>query len=155
MDSANGEMSNLAQSAEGRNTTNDQQITKLKEDHQKEIQKLTYESKIELMESQMKIVNLEKDNQTLSHQLEMLKLKNSYEIESKQIDADNELQNKNVELHDKLNQMEREMTAKENEYKLKIKDLENENKTKQIEKTTEMIAKENRSLKRMSRWSKG
>ena len=61
MDSAHGDMRNLAHSASGRNPMNiadDQQITKLKEEHQKEIQNLTYKSKIELMESQMKIVNL-------------------------------------------------------------------------------------------------
>ena len=61
MDNVHGDERNLPRSADGRSVhsvTDDQQITKLKEEHQKEIQNLTYKSKIELMESQMKIVNL-------------------------------------------------------------------------------------------------
>ena len=45
---------NLAHSASGRNPVNVDvhEITKLKEEHQKEIQKLTYESKIKLLETE-------------------------------------------------------------------------------------------------------
>ena len=112
---------------------NDQFITKLKEEHQNEIQKLTYESKIKLLETEnetrMKIVSLEKDNQTLRHQLDIVQLKNSQELDSK----DNELKMKMVE-------KDQEMLAKENGYLTKINDLENINKLKLLELTKEKDA---------------
>ena len=128
MDSVLGDKRNLAHSASGRNprNTDDQQIIKLKEDHQKEIQRLTYESKIELMESQMKIVNL-------THQLELLKLKNSHENETKQFQADRELQKDKDELQNKLAEMKLQLTAKEHEMKVYQKEQEKENSTKEYE----------------------
>eukprot|EP00111_Clytia_hemisphaerica_P023006 TCONS_00067706-protein len=150
MDSNQDDLRNLAHSAHGRNTDNSHEITKLKEEHRKEIQKLAYESKIELMESRMKIVNL-------THELEVMKLKNSHEIETKQVQADrllqkekddlqNKLAKKDVEFklqlaakdqtlrdemlkqqnesHEKLAQMEKQLAAKENEITLYKKEQE-------------------------------
>ena len=106
MDSAHCHERNLAHSANGRNPpvkNAGSEILKLKEEHQKEIQKLTYESKIKLMESQMKIVNL-------THQLEMLQLKNSYEVQASQVQADQLLQKEKDDLQTKLTAKEHEMT---------------------------------------------
>uniref|UniRef100_A0A7M6DM60 Uncharacterized protein n=1 Tax=Clytia hemisphaerica TaxID=252671 RepID=A0A7M6DM60_9CNID len=157
-----GDERNLAHSAVGRNPMVEMdsgEIVKLKKEHQKEIQKLTYESKIEMMESQMKTMQLEKENQTLSHQFEMFKLKNSYDSQSSQAQADQQLQKQKDELQNKLVEKEKQLVAKEhemvlykkeqeNEWKMKMKDLENEHKIKMLQKEVkiaemEKVMKEN------------
>uniref|UniRef100_A0A7M5XBB2 Uncharacterized protein n=1 Tax=Clytia hemisphaerica TaxID=252671 RepID=A0A7M5XBB2_9CNID len=163
MDSAHGDERNLAHVASGRNVqkvADDQQIIKLKEEHGREIQKLNYESKIELMEAQMKNVSLEKDNQTLGHRLEMLKLKNSHEAETKQVAADKDLQNKLTEMEKQLAIKDKEisdtknqMAVKENECKIKLmtKDqemLEKENEIKEKDATIQTLQNEIEKLKR-------
>eukprot|EP00111_Clytia_hemisphaerica_P008374 TCONS_00024449-protein len=169
MDSNQDDLRNLAHSAHGRNTDNNHEITKLKEEHRKEIQKLAYESKIELMESRMKIVNL-------THELEVMKLKNSHEIETKQVQADrllqkekddlqNKLAEKDVEFklqlaakdqtlrdemlkqqkesHEKLAQMEKQLAAKENEITFYKKEQEKEIAAKEYEWKLKMKDLEN------------
>uniref|UniRef100_A0A069DMT1 Putative cnidarian restricted protein n=1 Tax=Clytia hemisphaerica TaxID=252671 RepID=A0A069DMT1_9CNID len=174
MDSAHCDERNLAHSATGRNVTNKVdnsvvEIAKLKEDHDKQIQKLTFENKIKILESennhQMKIMQLEKNNQSLTHELELLKLKTSHEQEAKKVVVDremeremlkqqNEFQNKLTEKDKELAGKDKEMIVKESEFKLKMKDLEivhanqltakqNECELKLIQKVQEMIAKEN------------
>uniref|UniRef100_A0A7M5XAT6 Uncharacterized protein n=1 Tax=Clytia hemisphaerica TaxID=252671 RepID=A0A7M5XAT6_9CNID len=126
MDSAHGDERNLAHSASGRNVhkvADDQQIIKLREEHGREIQKLNYESKIELMEAQMKNVSLEKDNQTLGHRLEMLKLKNSHEAETKQVAADKDLQIKLTEMEKQLAIKDKEIAAKKMELMTKDQEM--------------------------------
>uniref|UniRef100_A0A7M5V9D9 Uncharacterized protein n=1 Tax=Clytia hemisphaerica TaxID=252671 RepID=A0A7M5V9D9_9CNID len=149
MDSAHFDDRNLAHSAAGRNVTNKVdsvvEIAKLKEDHDKQVQKLTFENKIKLLESennnQMKIMQLEKDNQSLTHELELLKLKTSHEQEAKKVVVDremekellkqqNEFQNKLTEKDKELAGKDKEMAAKENEFKLKLAEVENANKLK-------------------------
>ncbi|XP_066915096.1 putative leucine-rich repeat-containing protein DDB_G0290503 [Clytia hemisphaerica] len=173
MDSANFDDRNLAHSAAGRNVTNKVansvvEIAKLKEDHDKQIQKLTFENKIKFLESennhQMKIMQLEKNNQSLTHELELLKLKTSHEQEAKKDVVDremeremlkqqNEFQNKLTEKDKELAGKDKEMIVKESEFKLKMKELEivhanqltakqNECELKLIQKVQEMIAKE-------------
>uniref|UniRef100_A0A7M5WUW2 Uncharacterized protein n=1 Tax=Clytia hemisphaerica TaxID=252671 RepID=A0A7M5WUW2_9CNID len=97
MDSAHGDERNLAHSAAGRNVarnTDSIEIEKLKEEHEKQIQKLTFENRIKTLElekemskqdkeQKMKILQLEKDNQSLSHELELVKLKTAHEMEAK------------------------------------------------------------------------
>eukprot|EP00111_Clytia_hemisphaerica_P003220 TCONS_00009174-protein len=128
------------------------EIVKLKKEHQKEIEKLKMEFKIQQLESEnektLKIMQLEKEIQTLSHQFEMFKLKNSRESQSSQIQADQQLQKQKDELQNKLvekekqllakehemvlykKEQEKETDAKENEWKMKMKDLKNEWKMK-------------------------
>eukprot|EP00111_Clytia_hemisphaerica_P003384 TCONS_00009665-protein len=146
MDSAHGDDRNLAHSAAGRNPNKyeegqQNQIVKLKEENKKEIQKLTYESKIALMESQMKIVNLEKDNQTLGHQLEMLKLKTVHEKDAQKGLADRELERKNAELAKKLSEMEKQLIVKGNEFKVKLAEKDHELVLKLAEKDNELVSK--------------
>eukprot|EP00111_Clytia_hemisphaerica_P003379 TCONS_00009654-protein len=154
MDSAHADERNLAHSASGRNTTNDQQIRKLKEEHLKEIEKLKMEFKIQQLESEnekkLKTMQLEKDNQTLSHQFELFKLKNSHGIDSKQIVADAELQDKINEMEKQLSMkikeiadMKNEMTTKLNEKDKEIATKENDCKMKFMTKDQEMLTKEN------------
>ena len=139
---------NLAHSASGRkpSSADIHEITKLKEEHQKEIQKLTYESKIKLLETEnemrMKIVSLEKDNQTLTHHLEILKLKADHEIETKQVQADRELQNKLAEMEKQLAATKNEMIIKLSEKDKEFVTKENEYKMKIMEKDQEMLRKE-------------
>ena len=129
-------MRNLAHSANGRNPPkSDYEITKLKEEHQKEIQKLTYESKIELMESQMKIINL-------THQLEIIKLKHSHEIETKHVVADRELQNKLTEMEKQLAIKDKEIAATKNEMTIKLNEKEKEIATKENERKMQLMAKD-------------
>uniref|UniRef100_A0A7M5X0Q7 Uncharacterized protein n=1 Tax=Clytia hemisphaerica TaxID=252671 RepID=A0A7M5X0Q7_9CNID len=136
-----GDEKNLAHSAVGRNAMVEMdsgEIVKLKKEHQKEIEKLKMEFKIQQLESEnektLKIMQLEKENQTLSHQFEIFKLKNSYYSQSSQAQADQQLQNKLVEKEKQLVAKEHEMVLykkeQENEWKMKIKDLENEWKMK-------------------------
>ncbi|XP_066936951.1 structural maintenance of chromosomes protein 3 homolog [Clytia hemisphaerica] len=157
MDFVYSDEKNMAHSASGRNVhkvADDQQITKLKDEHQKEIEKLKMEFKIQQLESEnektLKIMQLEKEIQTLSHQFEMFKLKNSRESQSSQIQADQQLQKQKDELQNKLVEKEKQLVAKEhemvlykkeqemetdakeNECKMKMKDLENEHKIKTL-----------------------
>eukprot|EP00111_Clytia_hemisphaerica_P013280 TCONS_00038986-protein len=163
MDSDYSDKRNLAHSASGRNVhkvADDQQITKLKEEHQKEIEKLKMEFKIQQLESEnektLKIMQLEKENQTLSHQFEMFKLKNSRESQSSQVQADQQLQKQKDELRNNLvekekqlvakehemvlykKEQEKEIVVKENEWKMKVKDLENEHKIKILQTETKL-----------------
>ncbi|XP_066914005.1 golgin subfamily A member 6-like protein 22 [Clytia hemisphaerica] len=171
MDSAYSDERNMAHSASGRNVADDQQITKLKNEHQKEIEKLKMKFKIQQLESEnektLKITQLEKDNQTLSYQFEIFKLKNSRESQSSQVQTDQQLQKQNVELQNKLVEKEKQLVAKEhemvlykkeqeketdakenewkmkmkeqeNEWKMKMKDLENEHKIKILQMETKL-----------------
>eukprot|EP00111_Clytia_hemisphaerica_P003221 TCONS_00009175-protein len=129
------------------------EITKLKNEHQKEIEKLKMEFKIQQLESEnektLKIMQLEKENQTLSHQFEMFKLKNSRESRLSQVQADQQLQKQNDELQNKLVEKEKQLVAKEHEmvlykkeqekeWKMKMKDLENEHKIKILQTETKL-----------------
>ena len=67
----------------------------------------------------MKILQLQKDNQSLTHEIELTRLKASHESESRKGMAERELEKKLVD-------KDREMAAKENEFNLKIKELENQ-----------------------------
>ncbi|XP_066914956.1 protein CIP2A-like [Clytia hemisphaerica] len=144
-----GDERNLAHSSVGRNAMVEMdsgEIVKLKKEHQKEIEKLKMEFKIQQLESEnektLKITQLEKENQTLSHQFEMFKLKNSRESQSSQVQADQQLQNKLVEKEKQLVAKEHEMVLykkeQENEWKMKIKDLENEHKVKMLQTETKL-----------------
>eukprot|EP00111_Clytia_hemisphaerica_P017908 TCONS_00052988-protein len=171
MDSIHGDDRNLAHSAAGRNVTNKVdnstvETAKLKEDHDKQIQKLTFENKIKFLESennhQIKIMQLEKDNQSLTHELELLKLKTSHEQEAKKVVVDREMEKEMLkqqnEFQIKINEKDKElagkdkkmagkdkalagkdkdMTVRENEFKLKMKDLETAYENKLLEKGNE------------------
>eukprot|EP00111_Clytia_hemisphaerica_P005454 TCONS_00015801-protein len=156
MDSDYSDKRNLAHSASGRNVhkvADNQQIGKLKEEHQKEIEKLKMEFKIQQLESEnektLKIMQLEKEKQTLSHQFEMFKLKNSHDSQSSQVQADQQLQKQKDELQNNLVEKEKQLVAKEhemvlykkeqeNEWKMRMKDLENEHKIKILQKETKL-----------------
>ena len=92
MDTVHGDGRNLAHSSNGRNkqkVADDKLIAKLKDEHQRETEKLKLEFKIQQLESEnankLKVMQLEKDIQTLTHQLEIFKLKNSHEVQSSQV----------------------------------------------------------------------
>ena len=149
MYSALDDTKDLADSTDGENPNKFEgpEIQKIKEEHRKEIKILTYESKLKLLETEnemrMKIISLEKDNQTLNHQLQITKLKNSHEIETKQILADQELQNKLTETEKRMAAMGNEMTIKLVEKDKEIAAKENEYTLKLMIKELEMSAAEN------------
>ena len=143
----------LAHSAAGRNiaiNVESAEIAKLKEDHEKQIQKLTFENRIKILEleeemskqdkeQKMKILQLEKDNQSLTHELELLKLKAAYELDSKK----GVYREMEKEVLKQQNAFQNEMTAKENEFKVKMKGLENAYESKLSEKDKELVMKQN------------
>ena len=115
----------------------------------------------------MKIMQLEKDNQSLTHQLELTKLISSHELASKKSMADLELEKEmlkqqaefQIKLAEKdkeiaaqqyehklkLNEKDQEIAAKENEIKLKLTpeiEIENANKQKLLELEKKMLANE-------------
>eukprot|EP00111_Clytia_hemisphaerica_P005525 TCONS_00016022-protein len=176
MDSAHCDERNLAHSATGRIVTNKVdnsavEIAKLKEDHDKQIQKLTFENRIKTLElekemskqdneQKMKILQLEKDNQSLSHEFEFMKLKTSHEMEAKKVVVDrvmeremlkqqNEFQNRLSEKDKALLEKDNELTAKENECKTKINEMEKSFHAKEYEYQTKMAAKENELTSKM------
>eukprot|EP00111_Clytia_hemisphaerica_P007582 TCONS_00022020-protein len=176
MDSAHCDECNLAHSATGRNVTNKVdnsavEISKLKEDHDKQIQKLTFENRIKILElekemskqdneQKMKILKLEKDNQSLSHEFEFMKLKTSHEMEGKKVVLDcemekemlkqqKEFQNRLSEKDKALLEKDNEITAKENECKAKINEMEKSLLVKEYEYQTKIAAKENELTSKM------
>ncbi|XP_066919008.1 DNA ligase 1-like [Clytia hemisphaerica] len=180
MDSAHCDERNLAHSAIGRNVKNKVdnsvvEIAKLKEDHDKQIQKLTFENRIKILElekemsrqdneQKMKILQLEKDNQSLSHEFEFMKLKTSQEMEGKKVVVDREMEKEMLkqqkEFQNRLSEKDKallekdkallekdnEITAKENECKTKINEMEKSLLVKEYEYQTKMAAKENEFL---------
>ncbi|XP_066915097.1 repetitive organellar protein-like [Clytia hemisphaerica] len=126
-------------------------------------------------------MQLEKDNQSLSHELELLKLKTSHEQEAKKVVVDREMEKEmlkqQIEFQNKLNEKDKElagkdkelaekdkdMAAKENEFKLKLAEVENANnlkiaehenvnKLKLLEKEKEMADKVNELNLKIKVW---
>jgi len=183
MDSAHCDERNLAHSATGRIVTNKVdnsavEIAKLKEDHDKQIKKLTFENRIKTLElekemskqdneQKMKILKLEKDNQLLSHEFEFMKLKTSHEIEAKKVVVDremekemlkqqkefqNRLSEKDKALSEKdkaLSEKDNEIAIKEMECKAKINEMEKSLLAKEYEYQTKMAVKENELTSKM------
>ncbi|XP_066933859.1 putative protein tag-278 [Clytia hemisphaerica] len=157
MDSAHRDERNLAHSAAGRNVTNKAdsvEIAKLKEDYEKQIQKLTFENRIKTLElenemtkqdkeQKMKILQLEKDNQSLTHELELVKLKTAHEMEAKGGVVDREMEKEMLkqqkEFQNKLAEKDKKMAARENEFQNKLADKDKE----LVAKDKEIAAKEN------------
>ncbi|XP_066919038.1 uncharacterized protein [Clytia hemisphaerica] len=161
MDSAHGDERNLAHSATGRNVTRNTdsiEIAKLKEEHEKQIQKLTFENRIKTLElekemskqdneQKMKILQLEKDNQSLSHELELVKLKTAHKTEANKGVVDQEMEKEMLkqenEFQKKLADKDKEIVAKENDCKTKINEMEKITLAKEHEYQTKLAAKEN------------
>jgi len=108
-------------------------------------------------EQKMKILQLEKDNQSLSHEFEFMKLKTSHEIEAKKVVVDREMekemlkqqkefQNRQSEKDKALSEKDNEITAKENECKTKINEMEKAFLAKEYEYQTKLATKENEFL---------
>ena len=75
----------------------------------------------------MKIMQLEKDNQSLTHELELIKLKDTYESK-KGVDAgpglEKEMLIQQKEFHDRLAEKDKEIVAKDKELVEKEKQME-------------------------------
>ena len=170
MDSAHCDERNLAHSAAGRNLTKSVEsleIANLKEEHEKQIQKLTFENRIKILElekemskqdkeQKMKILQLEKDNQSLTHELELLNLKAVHGLDLKKVTTDHELEKEMLkhqkEFQNRLAEKDKELVEKQKELanmhfecKTKVDEMEKVFLTKEHEYQMKLAAKENES----------
>ena len=155
---------------------NNHEVTKLKQEYERQIQTLKLEHKIQLLEMDNKmskqILELQKENQSLKHENELMKLKGAHELQSnkKVVEANLEKQVfvKEMELKDKLNAKEKEITLnwaekdkdtalklaekekqllkQENEHKIEIIKMKND-----MEKTIESLRNENEMLRTIAK----
>ena len=76
------------------------ELTKLKEDYERQIQTLKLEHKIQLLEMDNKIskqiLELQKENQSLKHENEMMKLKSAHDLQSNKMVVDANLEKQMV-----------------------------------------------------------
>ena len=168
MNSAHSEGRNLAHCATTAMANPQQvgnnEVAKLKEDYERQIQTLKLEHKIQLLEmdnkmskqendNKTKILELQKENQSLKHENELMKLKGAHELNSNKMAADATMEKqwatkeiernaKEIEFRDELNKKDKELLRQENEHKIDMIKMKNE-----MEKTIESLRNENEMLK--------
>ena len=133
------------------------ELTKLKEDYERQIQTLKLEHKIQLLEMDNKIskqiLELQKENQSLKHENEMMKLKSAHDLQSNKMVVDANLEKqmvaKELELKDILNEKDKEIAEKDKDllnlqHKHEIETIKMKN---EMEKTIESLRNENEILK--------
>eukprot|EP00111_Clytia_hemisphaerica_P001352 TCONS_00003846-protein len=142
--------------------TANNELTKLKEEHERQTKTLKLEHKIQLLEmdnklskqendNKTKILELQKEVQSLKHENEIMKLKGTHELQinKMEVDSNSEKQMAAIELEfkDRLKEKDKEMVEKiaekDKEMTLKMAEKDKELALKMAEKDGELLKKEN------------
>ncbi|XP_066932254.1 paramyosin-like [Clytia hemisphaerica] len=148
--SATAAMSNTQQ-------TDNDELTKLKEEHERQIQTLKLEHKIELLEmnnkmskeendNKTKILELQKEVQSLKHENELMKLKSMHELQSNKMEVDSNLEKqmaaKELEFKNQLSVKDKEISEKIQTHRFEITEIKNE-----MAEKNQALRNENEKLK--------